>query len=348
MNGHRGWTQAWRSPELRESYDVIVIGAGGHGLATAYYLAKNHGITDVAVLEKGWLGLGNSGRNTQVTRSNYFWPESAAFFDRSLCLYEGLGFDLNFNVMLSQRGILTLAHSHHEMDALRRWANAIQVNRIDSELMTPAEIKKLLPLINLDSRFPLCGGFIQRRGGISRHDAVVWGFARAANALGVDIVQQCEVTGFDIADGRVTRVLTTRGPVRAGRVCVCVAGHTSVLAKLAGFRVPITSMALQAMVSEPLEPCINGRWRGHLQQLRPARRNSGSRRYRCRGAGSVSSLPAGAADAPVGRHRRYHTGHDSDHGPDPGAQPLHQRRLGHRRLQGHSGRRGDDGIHRRA
>ena len=257
LRGHRGWPPAWRSADPGKSYDVVIVGAGGHGLATAYYLAKNHGITNVAVLEKGWLGGGNTGRNTQVTRSNYFWPQSAAFFERSLELYEGLSRELNFNVMLSQRGILTLAHSHHEMEGLRRWANAIRINGIDSEVMTSAEIGRLVPLINLNARFPVHGGFIQRRGGISRHDAVAWGYARAASALGVTIVQQCEVTGFDIDNGRVTGVSTTRGAISAAKVCLCVAGHTSVLAAKAGFRVPVTSMALQAMVSEPLKPCLD-------------------------------------------------------------------------------------------
>jgi sarcosine oxidase subunit beta len=248
---------AWRSPDLRGSFDVVVVGAGGHGLATAYYLAKHHGFSNVAVLEKGWLGGGNTGRNTQVTRSNYFWPESAAFYDHSLQLYERLSKELNFNIMLSQRGILTLAHSHHELESLRRWANAIQINRIDSEILTPAQIKKLVPLINLDARFPVRGGFIQRRGGISRHDAVAWSYARAADPLGVDIVQQCEVTGFTIANGRVEGVETNRGRIRAGRVCLAVAGHTSVLARMAGLRVPISSMALQAMVTEPIKPCLD-------------------------------------------------------------------------------------------
>jgi sarcosine oxidase subunit beta len=210
----------------------------------------------VAVLEKGWIGGGNSGRNTQVTRSNYFWPASAAFYDHSLRLYEGLSRELNFNVMLSQRGILTLANSQHELESLRRWANAIQVNRIDSELMSPEEIKRLLPLIRLDARFPVHGGFIQRRGGISRHDAVVWGYARAADALGVDIVQQCEVTGFEERGGRVTAVRTSRGRIEAGAIVLAVAGHTSALAGKLGLRLPLSSMALQAMVSEPVKPCL--------------------------------------------------------------------------------------------
>jgi sarcosine oxidase subunit beta len=257
LGGHRSWKPVWRTPELKDSYDVVIIGGGGHGLSTAYYLASKHGIRNIAVLEKGFLGGGNTGRNTQVTRSNYFWPQSAAFFDHSLRLYEGLSLDLNFNVMLSQRGVLTLAHSHHEMELVRRWDNAIRINGIDSELLTPTEIKKLVPLVNLEARFPVLGGFIQRRAGISRHDAVAWGFARAADAHGVDIIQQCEVTGFDIANGKINGVRTTRGDVSAGKVSIAVAGHTSVMAAMAGFRVPISSMALQAMVSEPIKPCLD-------------------------------------------------------------------------------------------
>ena len=257
LSGHRHWKPILRNPELKKTYDVIIIGAGGHGLATAYYLAKKHGVRNIAVIEKGFLGGGNSGRNTQVTRSNYFWPQSAAFFDHSLQLYENLGRELNFNIMMSQRGVLTLAHSHHELELLRRWANAIRINGVDSELLMPDDIKKVVPLINLNARYPVLGGFIQRRAGISRHDAVVWGFARAASALGVDIIQQCEVTDFDIADGVVRGVMTTLGKVSANTVSIAVAGNTSVLAKMAGFRVPITSMALQAMVSEPIKPCLD-------------------------------------------------------------------------------------------
>lgn len=257
FTGHRRWHEVWRNPAPRASYDVVIVGAGGHGLATAYYLASKHGIHKVAVLEKGWLGGGNTGRNTQVSRSNYFWPQSAAFYEHSLQLYEQLGQELNFNVMLSQRGILTLAHSPHELESLRRWANAIQVNRIDSELLSPQEIRKLVPLIKLDARFPVHGGFIQRRGGISRHDAVAWGYARAASALGVDILQQCEVRGFRQAGDRVVGVETSLGPIAAGCVVLCVAGHSSVLAAKLGLRLPISSMALQAMVSEPIKPCLD-------------------------------------------------------------------------------------------
>jgi sarcosine oxidase, subunit beta len=257
LSGHRGWRAAWRSPEPKPSYDVVIVGAGGHGLATAYYLAKRYGIRKVAVLEKGWLGGGNTGRNTQVIRSNYFWPESAAFFEHSLKLYEAMSRELNFNVMLSQRGVLTLAHSHHELDSLRRWANAIQVNAIDSELMMPAAISRLVPLLEMNGRYPIYGGFIQPRGGIARHDAVAWAHARAASALGVDIIQQCEVTGLRIAGDRIRGVETSKGPIAADRVLLAVAGHSSDLARMAGLRLPINSMALQAIVSEPVKPCLN-------------------------------------------------------------------------------------------
>src|SRR5882672_1817219 len=206
FRGHRAWQPAWRDAQPNRGYEVIVIGGGGHGLATAYYLAKKHGVRHVAVLERGWIGGGNSGRNTQVVRSNYFYPASSSFYDHSLKLYESLGHELNFNVMLSQRGVLNLAHSDHDLEMQRRWCNAIRMNGVDSEMLAAAEIKRLVPPLSFHGRYPILGGFIQRRAGICRHDAVVWGYARGASALGVDIVQNCEVTGFDISGDRVRGV----------------------------------------------------------------------------------------------------------------------------------------------
>lgn len=256
LNHHQNWRQAWRSPAPKSSYDVVIIGGGGHGLATAYYLAKNHGITNVAVIEKGWLGGGNTGRNTTVVRSNYLYPESAALYEFSLKLYEGLSRDLNYNIMLSQRGVLSIAFTRHEMEMYSRWANALQLNGVDSEMLTPTDIKKLEPMIELNGRYPIMGGFIQRRAGVARHDAVAWGYARAADAFGIDIIQQCEVTGIRREGGRAVGVETTKGYIAANRIGVAVAGHTSVLTEMAGFRVPLDSCALQAFVSEPLKPCV--------------------------------------------------------------------------------------------
>lgn len=257
LHGHRRWPKLWRDPEPARQYDVVIVGGGGHGLATAYSLARNHGVRRVAVLEKGWIGGGNTGRNTQVLRSNYFYPASTAFFDRSLKLYEGLGRELNFNVMFRQGGVVNLAFSRHELETMRRWANAIQVNGVDSELLTCDEIYKLLPCLNRNGASPLLGGFIQRRGGIARHDAIVWGYARAADALGVDLIQNCEVTGLRTQGDRITLVETSRGAIAAGQVCINAAAHSTQLAAMAGIRLPITSMSLQAMVTEPIKPAFD-------------------------------------------------------------------------------------------
>ena len=257
--GHRDWAPAWRDAEPKPRYDIAIIGGGGHGLATAYYLAKNHGITNVCVLEAGWIGGGNTGRNTTIVRSNYLYPESARLYDFSVRLYEKLSAELNFNIMFSQRGIVTLAHSRHDLDAQAHWANAMLCNGIDAELLSTQQVRALEPRLNFsaDARHPILGGFIQRRGGPARHDAVAWGFARGASALGVDIVQNCAVSGFLKQGDRVVGVSTPRGEIRADKVALAVAGHSSVLAGLAGFRLPVTSYALQAMVSEPVKPVLN-------------------------------------------------------------------------------------------
>jgi sarcosine oxidase subunit beta len=255
--GNRDWEQAWRSPELKKSYDMVVIGGGGHGLATAYYLARKHGVRSVALLERGHIGQGNSGRNTQVTRSNYFYPVSSSFFDHSLQLYEGLGQDLNFNVMLRQDGLIALAHSPHELEGMRRWANAIRMNGVAAEMLDATQIREMVPILNARPRFPIVGGLLQRRAGISRHDATVWGYARGASQYGADLIQNCEVTGFRTSGDRITAVETSQGVVNCGRVVMSVSNHCSVLARLAGFRLPITTMTLQAMVTEPIEPILD-------------------------------------------------------------------------------------------
>lgn len=259
MTRHENWQRAWRSPEPKASYDAVVIGGGGHGLATAYYLAKEHGMTNVAVLEKGWLGGGNTGRNTTIVRSNYHLDANAHFYEFALKLWEGLSQDLNFNVMYSARGVLNLTHSPAEVDAAMRRGNAMRLNGIDSEWMSRDEVARWIP--NLDcspqARFPIHGGLLQPRGGTVRHDAVAWGYARAADARGVDIIQQCEVTGLRLQGGAVTGVETNRGFIATPRVGLAVAGHSSQLAAMAGIRLPIESHALQAMVSEPVKPVLD-------------------------------------------------------------------------------------------
>ena len=259
LAGQKGWAKAWESPEPKPRYDMVIVGGGGHGLATAYYLAKQHGITDVAVVEKGWLGGGNTGRNTTVVRSNYFFPESVRLYDMALKLYEGLSRELNYNIMLSQRGMISLAHTPAEMEMAARVVNAMQINGTDAELFGPEDVKRVLPIYNFGpkARYPALGGVWQGRSGTARHDAVAWGYARAAARLGVHILQQCEVTDFLIEGGRCRGVVTASGAIRADKVGLAVAGHSSQMAAKAGFRLPVTSYALQACVSEPVKPILD-------------------------------------------------------------------------------------------
>ena len=256
--GNTGWGRAWRDPAPKAEYDAIVIGGGGHGLATAYYLAKNHGLTNVAVLEKGYLGSGNIGRNTTIVRANYFLPGNSEFYSHSLKLWEKLEGELNYNVMHSQRGHIILFHSDGQRDAAVRRGNAIINQGDDAELLSVAQLKEMLPYLDYtQTRFPIYGGLIQRRAGTARHDAVAWGYARAADKLGVDLIQNCEVTGIDTVDGKVIGVQTTRGPIRAKKVGMVVAGRSSQVAAMAGMRLPIESHVLQAFVTEGLKPVID-------------------------------------------------------------------------------------------
>jgi len=260
LKGHSGWQPAWRSPEPKKSYDVVIIGAGGQGLATAYYLAKNHGITDIAVLDRSWLGGGNTGRNTTIVRSNYFWPESTNFYDYSLQLYENLAKELNYNIMLSQRGGINLVHNRVEMDLFERWSNSLQLQGVDSQWYDRDQVREYAPILNMspDARFPILGGYMQKRAGVVRHDAVAWAYARAADALGVDIIQNCNVNAIHKSGNRVTGVETPFGTIKADKLAITVAGHSSVVGAMAGLDLPIKSQTLQAMVSEPVKPIFDG------------------------------------------------------------------------------------------
>ena len=255
---HQGWERAWASPEPKRAYDVIIVGAGGHGLATAFYLGKNFGITNVAVIEKGWLGGGNTGRNTTIIRSNYLQDPSAAIYEKARSLYETMSQDLNYNVMFSPRGVLMLAQTEHEVRGYTRTAHANALQGVKTEFVGPERVKEIVPIINIDGpRYPVLGALWQARAGTARHDAVAWGYARACSDMGMDIIQKCEVTGVNTENGAVTGVETTRGTIGCKKLGVVVAGHSSVLAEMAGFRLPMESVALQALVSEPIKPCMD-------------------------------------------------------------------------------------------
>ena len=258
LTGNKNWTPHWRNPSPKSAYDVIIIGGGGHGLSTAYYLAQNHGIRNVAVLEKGHIGSGNIGRNTTIVRANYLLPGNSEFYSHSLKLWEGLEMDLNYNVMMSQRGLIMLCHSDGQRDAFVRRANAMRSRGDEAHMLSVDDLRKLLPYLNYDNaRFPIYGGLLQKRAGTARHDAVAWGYARAADERGVDLIQNCEVTGFNINNGRVTGVETSRGKIEANKVAIVVAGRSSQVAQMAGIRLPIESHILQAFVTEGLKPVIN-------------------------------------------------------------------------------------------
>jgi heterotetrameric sarcosine oxidase beta subunit len=361
LSGHQNWQPAWRSPDPKPHYDVIIIGGGGHGLATAYYLAKVHGITNVAVLEKGYLGSGNIGRNTTIIRSNYLLPGNNPFYEKSLQLWEGLEQDFNFNAMVSQRGVINLYHSDGQRDAYIRRGNAMRMHGVDAEILDQHTLREMLPFLNFDNgRFPIMGGLMQRRGGTVRHDAVAWGYARGADSRGVDIIQHCEVTGIRRdAKGLVTGVDTTKGFIGCNKLGLAAAGNSTTVAKMAGLQLPIDSHVLQAFVSEGLKPWIDnvvtfgvghflhfaigqgraGVRRRHrrLQLLCTARQpaDGGTRHRVWPGDDPVAEPGAGAAR--VGRHHGHVDGRIADHRQDADRQSLPECGLVLWRLQGDAG-----------
>ena len=259
LTGHKNWTPAWRSPEPKKEYDIIIVGGGGHGLATAYYLAKEHGLKNIAVLEKNYIGSGNVGRNTTIIRSNYMLLGNNPFYELSMKLWEGLEQDFNFNAMVSQRGVLNLCHTDAQRDAFARRGNAMRIDGVDAELLDREAVREMYPFFDYENaRFPIKGGLLQRRGGTVRHDAVAWGFARGADLRGVDILQGCELTGIKTEKGKVIGVQTSRGEIRCKKLALCAAGHSSEVASMAGLKLPIESHVLQAFVSEGLKPYIDG------------------------------------------------------------------------------------------
>ena len=259
FTNHENWEVAWKDPEPKKEYDVIIVGGGGHGLATAYYLAKEHGITNVAILEKGWIGGGNVGRNTTILRSNYMFDSNAHFYEFGMKLWETLSQELNYNVMYSPRGIINLAHSDAQMNAYARRGNSMRLNGIDAILLGRDDLKKMIPFADFSEtcRFPIHGGLMQPRGGTARHDAVAWGYARQADSMGVDIIQNCEVIGFDVNNGKIEGVQTSRGNIKTKKVGLCVAGSTTLLADMLNMRLPIEAHVLQACVSEPVKPLLH-------------------------------------------------------------------------------------------
>ncbi len=357
---HEHWPLAWRSPAPKPRYDAIVVGGGGHGLATAYYLAKEHGLANVAVLEKGWLGGGNTGRNTTIVRSNYHLDSNAHFYEFSLKLWETLAQDLNFNVMYSARGVLNLVHSPADMDAAIRRGNAMRLNGIDAKFMTRDEIARWIPNLDCspDARFPIHGGLLQPRGGTVRHDAVAWGYARAADARGVDIIQQCAVTGIRVENGAVTGVDTTQGFIATKKLGLAVAGHSGHVAAMAGLKLPIESHVLQAMVSEPVKPVLDtvvtsGAVHFYISQSDKGELVMGGDLDFCNSYSQRGNLPVIEhfvaaclalfpsfgrlqGDAHLGRHLRHDDGRQSHHrqAADQGALPFG--RLVLRRIQGHA------------